>query len=185
MCFEIFSFDGVAWGHNRRWVLWAVSCQNVSVFGTMQLQTLTEVSTGLRLFLIIKHAPSGPSPQLDDSPVLFLSQRSWCAIIFNVLFETWKVDVKVILSFHVVYFFLSLPWSVYFGNDIRIAISLSYEKQRTLKCCYRYSSVFLFSVSFLSTYACTDEGQRRLILFWNGNRETNGSVVPFTKSQRV
>lgn len=125
---------------------------NVSVFGTMQLQTLTEVSTGLRLFLIIKHAPSGPSPQLDDSAVLFLSQRSWCAIIFNVLFETWKVEVKGMLSFHVVdfvsVFLLSFPWSVYFANNIRIAISLSYEKQRTLKCCYRYSSVFLFRVSF-------------------------------------
>lgn len=37
---------------------------------------------------------------------------------------------------------------------------------------------------FISS-ACTDEGQRRLILFWNGNLETNGSVVPFAKSQRV
>lgn len=50
-------------------------------------------------------------------------------------------------------------------HAIRYDISLSYEKQMTLECCYRYSSVFLFSVSFVSS-ARTSEGQQCLILFW-------------------
>lgn len=81
----------------------------MSVFGTVQLQSLTEVSTGIKPIFIIKLLP----PVVHHLSwmtafYLFLNQRSRCAVILNL--KGWSLFHKVI-SCSVL--FTVKPWSVF------------------------------------------------------------------------
>lgn len=150
----------------------------MSVFGTMQLQSLTEVSTGIKPFLFNKTAPSSsPSPQLDDSVVLFLNQRSRCAIILNL--KGWSLFYEVI-SCSVL--FTVKPWSIFCGVIMLLYYYLVFEKAKDFLLDTSWSSCF---VSLFLPLSAQMKVSGIWFYFGNGNLQTNGSVVSFTRSQRV